>query len=229
MDRPVPDGWESRARLYPVGGVPGGDAVILQRAVQAIADAVDGLDSAGGSAPSYEAFVFSYDAETWRKGAADQLYSCALVGLAVLDCLGVESPQTDTPYQPRMGSAVSAVVQAGRDLGAWVDTTAIDAELPSGPFIALVGDNGKGGPEHVLVGLDGLDDDGECYVFEGGQLSLHGKGYRISKGVYEFERRESKSVWARRIAPKTNPWRELRGYIDLTACVFSQRATLPVR
>lgn len=224
-ERPVPDGWETRERLLPVGAF--GDAVLV-RAVQKIADAIDGLDSAGPNAPSYEAFVFSYDEPSWRRGAADQLYSCALTGLALLDCLGVELPETDTPYRPRMGAAVSAVVEAGRELGAWVDTTAIDAELPTGPFVALVGNNKGEGPEHVLIGLDGLDDDLECHVVEGGQLSTHGKGYRISKGVYEFERRDDVSVWARRIAPASNPWRRLRGYIDLSRCLLTQRATLPV-
>lgn len=224
-DRPVPPGWESRERLYPVGGVPGGDGVILRRTVQRIADAIDGLDSCAGNAPQYEAFTFSYDAAAWRAGAADQLYSCALVGLAVLDCLGVEDPGTDSPYQPRMGQAVAAVKNTGLHLGAWVDTTEIDATLPAGPFVGLVGDNGKEGPEHVLVGLDGLDDDLECYVVEGGQLSKHGKGFRIAKGVYEFERRDPKSVWARRIGEPR--WRRLRGYIDLEACLFTQRATVP--
>lgn len=223
-ERPVPPGWESRARLYPIGG---GDGVILRRTVARIADAIGGLDSAGPNQASYEAFVFSYDDETWRKGAADQLYSCALTGLALLDCLGVESPQTDTPYRPRMGSAVTAVKQAGIDLGAWVDATGPDAPLPTGPFVALVGDNGKGGQEHVLIGLDGLDEDDECYAVEGGQLSQHGAGYRINKAVYEFDRRDGRSIWARRIAPQANPWRRLMGYIDLEACVFSQRATLP--
>lgn len=224
-ERPVPLGWSSRERLYPVGGVPGGDGVILRRAVQRIADAIDGLDSCAGNAPQYEAFVFSYDPAAWRQGAADQLYSCALVGLAVLDCLGLEAPQTDTPYRPRMGQAVAAVKQAGLDVGAWVDTTAIDAQLPTGPFIGLVGNNAAEGPEHVLVGLDGLDDDLECYVVEGGQLSKLGKGYRVAKGVYELERRDPKNVWARRIGEPR--WRRLRGYIDLESCVFSQRATLP--
>lgn len=227
-ERPVPPGWMSRERLYPVGGVPGGDGVLLRRTVQRIADAIDGLDSCAGNAPAYEAFTFAYDPAAWRAGAADQLYSCALVGLAVLDCLGVEGPETDTPYRPRMGQAVAAVKNAGLDLHAWVDTTAIDAALPTGPFVGLVGNNAGEGQEHVIVGLDGLDDDGECRVVEGGQLSTHGKGFRIAKGFYKFERRDDVSVWARRISPSPNPWRRLRGYIDLEACSFTQRATVPV-
>lgn len=227
-ERPVPPGWMSRERLYPVGGVPGGDGVLLRRTVQRIADAIDGLDSCAGNAPAYEAFTFAYDPAAWRAGAADQLYSCALVGLAVLDCLGVEGPETDTPYRPRMGQAVAAVKNAGLDLHAWVDTTAIDAALPTGPFVGLVGNNAAEGPEHVIVGLDGLDDDLECYVVEGGQLTAvkGAKGFRIAKGVYEFERRDPKNVWARRIGEPR--WRRLRGYIDLEACSFTQRATVPV-
>ncbi|MBP9863232.1 MAG: hypothetical protein KBD62_35125 [Kofleriaceae bacterium] len=226
-ERPVPPGWTSRERLYPVGGVPGGDGAILRSFVAGFADRVDGLDSAGPNAATYEELLFAYDDPAWRKRAADELYSCARLGCVLLDCAGADVPLLRLPYQPRMGQAVADVVAAGRALGAWVDTTVAGAELPTGPFVGLVGNNAGEGQEHVIVGLDGLDDDGECRVVEGGQLSTHGKGFRIAKGFYEFERRDDVSVWARRISPSPNPWRRLRGYIDLEACLFTQRATVP--
>lgn len=229
-ERPVPPGWTSRPQLYPVGGAPGGDAAILRDTLQRIATAIDGLDSAHPSAAAqraYEAFVLAHDADPWRRGGADQLSSCALVALAILECLGAASPVLGVPYQPRMGRAVADVVQVGRELGAWVDTTLPGASLPTGPFVALVGNNGSEGLEHVFVALDGLDDDGECPVVEGGQASQYAAGYRVARGFYEIERRDDVSAWARRFSPSPGKPRRLRGYIDLEACLFTQRATVP--
>lgn len=230
-ERPCPPGWEQRERLYPVGSAPGGEAAILRDALERIAKGIDGLDSASPS-PSvqraYEAFVLPHDADPWRRAGADQLSSCALVALSVLECLGAQATTIGIPYAPRLGRAVADVVQAGRELGAWVDSTRADAPLPSAPIVALIGDNGAGGLEHVFIGLDGLDKDGEVRVVEGGQASLYAAGYRIATGVYQVQTRAPGQTWCRRIAPKANTWRRLRGYVDLTRCAFTQRATLPV-
>lgn len=227
-ERPCPEGWEQRDRLIPIGAPELVAVQILTEAVQRIADKVDGLDSADTNHAEYEAFCFPYDKAAWAAIAADQLSSCAVFGLAVADCLGVDAPKSDKPYAPQLGLAVANVVTMGRQQNAWVDCTVAGAEMPSGPFIALVGNNAGEGYEHVFVGLDGLDDDNECRVVEGGQVSLKGKGYRIAKGVYDFETRAPGQTWCRRIAPKANSWRRLRGYVDLTRCRFDQRATLPV-
>ena len=229
-ERPCPDGWERRERLYPVGSAPGGEAAILRDALDRIAGAIDGLDSASPSPAiqrAYEAFVLPHDADPWRRAGADQLSSCALVGLSVLECLGARASTIGVPYAPRLGRAVADVVQAGRDLGAWVDATRADAPLPSAPFVALIGDNGAGGLEHVFIGLDGLDKDGEVRVVEGGQASLYAAGYRIATGVYQVQTRAPGQTWARRVAPKASAWRRLRGYVDLSAVDFSGTVTLP--
>ena len=215
-DRPVPEGWTTRERLLPVGAPTFVDGRVLANACDAIADEIDGYDSSGPNAAQYEALVFSYDDATWRKGAADQLYSCALTGCALLDCFGAETPGTDTPYRPRMGSAVGAVKQAGKDLGAWITK----GDPHASPSIILVGDNtGKHGFEHVIIWT------GSQWV-EGGQMSLHGKGYRISKAVYESQER-SDGFWMRRVSPNPNAWRKVMGWIDLSLCSWTQRATLP--
>lgn len=229
-ERPVPTGWTSRERLYPVGGVPGGDGAVLRDALSRLAEATDGLDSADPKLDrqrAYEAYVLPHDADPWRRAGADQLSSCALYGLSVLECLGARASTIGLPYQPRMGQAVADVVKAGLELGAWVDTTLPDAPLPSGPFVALVGNNASEGLEHVLIGLDGLDDDGECPAIEGGQPSLYAAGQRIVRGFYQVERRDDVSVWARRFSPSPNKPRRLRGYIDLEAVAFAGRAVLP--
>ena len=230
MTRAVPPGWEQRERLYPVGSAPGGDEAILRDALGRIAKGIDGLDSASPS-PSvqraYEAFVLPHDADPWRRAGADQLSSCALVGLSVMECLGARASTIGIPYAPRLGRAVADVVQAGRELGAWVDATQADAPSPSGPFVALIGDNGAGGLEHVFIGLDGLDKDGEARVVEGGQASLHAAGYRIATGVYQVQTRGPGNTWARRISPRASAWRRLRGYVDLSAVDFSGAVTLP--
>lgn len=229
-ERPCPPGWEQRERLYPVGSVPGGEAAILRDALERIAGAIDGLDSASPDAAIqrvYEAFVLPHDADPWRRAGADQLSSCALVGLSVLECLGAQASTIGIPYAPRLGRAVADVVQAGRELGAWVDATRADAPLPSAPFVALIGDNGAGGLEHVFIGLDGLDKDGEVRVVEGGQASQHAAGYRIATGVYQVQARAPGQVWARRISPRASAWRRLRGYVDMSAVAFDGPATLP--
>lgn len=229
-ERPCPPGWEQRERLIPIGSAPGGDEAILRDALGRIAKGIDGLDSASPDAAiqrAYEAFVLPHDADPWRRAGADQLSSCALVALSVLECLGATATTIGIPYAPRLGRAVADVVQAGRELGAWVDATRADAPSPSGPFVALIGDNGAGGLEHVFIGLDGLDKDGEVRVVEGGQASLYAAGYRIATGVYQVQTRAPGQVWARRISPKASAWRRLRGYVDLSACAFDGPATLP--
>lgn len=231
-ERPCPEGWERRERLYPVGSVPGGEAAILKDALERIATAIDGLDSASPDQSvqrAYEAFVLPHDDEKWRVRAADDFYSCALVGVSLVDCLGGEGLGADEPYEHRVGRAVTDFKQLGKDLGGWVDTTIAGAPLPTGPFVGLVGNNGNEGAEHVFVGLDGLDDDQECHVVEGGQPTATpgAKGYRIARGVYDFEARAPGQIWARRIAPKASAWRRLRGYVDLTACAFDGPVTLP--
>lgn len=229
-ERPVPPGWESRERLYPVGGVPGGDGVILRDVLDRIAGKVADLDSAHPQAAiqrAYEAFILAHDADPWRRAGADQLSSCALVALAVLECLGASSPVLGLPYQRRMGRAVADVVQVGKEQGAWVDTTLPGALLPDGPFIALVGNNAGEGAEHIFIGLEGVDGDGECPVVEGGQPSIYAAGQRIARGFYDLTRRDDVSVWARRFSPNPGKERRLRGYIDLEACLFTQRATVP--
>lgn len=229
-ERPCPPGWEQRERLYPVGSAPGGGEAILRDALERIAGAIDGLDSASPS-PSvqraYEAFVLPHDADPWRRAGADQLSSCALVALSVLECLGAQATTIGIPYAPRLGRAVADVAQAGRELGAWVDSTGADAPLPFGPFVALIGDNGGGGLEHVFVGLNGLDKDGEARVVEGGQASLYAAGYRIATSVYQVQTRAPGQTWARRVAPKASAWRRLRGYVDLSAVDFSGPVMLP--
>jgi len=226
-ERPVPLGWSSRPQLYPVGGVPGGDGVILRRAVQSIADRVDGYDSGNPATERlYEAFVFSYDPDAVRRAMADSMYACALVSGALCDCLGAEGAGADSAYAGRIGRAVTDVKQLGIDTGAWVDMTEIDAPLPSGPACVLMGDNGpKNGAEHWENLLEGLDEDGEAHTFGGGRKTA--KGYGISKAVYQFERRDPKGVLARAIAPGASAWRRVMGYINLEACQFTQRATLP--
>lgn len=213
-ERPFPEGWTQRDRLLPIGGF---SDLVLCSACDAFADEVDGYDSCDPATEAkYEALLFSYDNATWRKAAADQLYSCALTGLALLDCFGAETPGTDTPYRPRMGQAVGAVKQAGKDLGGW--TTAGDPH--ANPSIILVGDNTAAhGAEHVIIWT------GSQWV-EGGQVSERGKGYRISKAVYQTTPRAD-GFWMRRSSPNPNSWRKVMGWIDLTLCLWTQRATLP--
>lgn len=239
-ERPVPPGWESRSRLLPVGGSSVVNEGILRQALRSIADAIDGLDSASPNADcerAYGDFCYAYDREAWRPIASDDLSACVILVYAILDCLGCESPPTDTGYEPRMGRAVTELVAMGADFNAWLrsvgredawhDTTRPDATLPTGPFVALVGNNGSEGAEHGFVGLDGLDEGGECPVVEGGQASLFGKGYRISKATYDFEVRSPGDVWARRWTPNPGKWRRLRGYLDLAALPLTQACVLP--
>lgn len=225
-ERPVPAGWVSRPSLYPVGGAPGGDAAILRDTVQRIADEMDGAFSGDPQTErKLEAFLFSYDKPATAKAMADAMYNCALTSGALCDCLGAVGTGADSAYAKRIGHAVADVKQLGIDMGAWVDLTVVDAPLPSGPACVLMGDNGRQGAEHWENLLEGVDDDGEAHTFGGGRKTA--KGYGITKAVYQFERRDPKSVWARRIAPTADPWRRVMGYIDLEACVFSQRATVP--
>ena len=213
-DRPVPEGWTTRERLLPIGGF---SDLVLRAACDAVADEIDCYDSCDPATEAkYEALLFSYDSEAWRKAASDQLYSCALTGLALLDCFGAETPGTDAPYRPRMGQAVSAVKQAGIDVGAWLSK----GDPHANPSIILVGDNtAKHGIEHVIIWT------GSQWV-EGGQLSRHGKGFRISKAVYEVQERPD-GTWMRRTSPNPNAWRKVMGWIDLSLCSWTQRATLP--
>lgn len=240
-ERPCPPGWETRSRLLPVGGPSFVNEGILRQSLRAIADKVDGLDSASPQPEcqqAYEDFCFAYDRPAWRPIAADDLSACVIVCFAVLDCLGCEMPATDTPYEPRMGRAVTELVDLGADFNrwlqsvgredAWHDTTQPRADLPSGPAVALVGNNGSEGAEHGFVMLDGLDEDGEAPVLEGGQASLFGRGYRISKARYDFETRAPGQVWARRLSPNPSAWRRLRGWLDLAALPYTQACVLPV-
>lgn len=225
-ERPVPPGWESRPQLYPVGGVPGGDGVILRDVCSRVANRMHGCFSGDPATErQLEAFLFSYDEDATRRAMADSMYNCALASGALCDCLGAEGTGADSPYAKRGGMAVADVKKLGIAMGAWVDMTAIDAPLPAGPACVLMGDNGAQGAEHWENTLDGIDDDGEVHTFGGGRKTA--KGYGISKAVYQFERRDPKSVWARQIAPTATPWRRVMGYIDLEACLFTQRATVP--
>lgn len=237
-ERPVPEGWESRSRLYGVGTA--NDDAILADAVERIAIATDGLDSAGETAAAYEAFNFPYDDARWAVAAADQLSSCAIYGLQVLDCLGYEAPQTDTPYQPRLGRAVTDVVQLGVEVNAWLasvgrrlawhGTTAPGSEidLPTGPHLALVGNNAGEGLEHVFVGLSGPSHllGGAIPVSEGGQPSKRGRGYSIQRSRYELIQRGPGQLWARRVGSVGNG-RRLRGWLDIGALPLTQRCVLP--
>lgn len=212
-DRPVPEGWTTRERLLPIGGF---SDLVLRSACDAVADEIDGYDSAGPNAAKYEAFVFSYDSEAWRRVNADLLYSCALTGAALADCFGAEGTGADSAYAKRNGRAVTDLKQLGVDMGAWVSK----GDPHASPSIILVGDNtAKNGIEHVIIWT------GSQWV-EGGQVSLHGKGFRISKAVYETEARAD-GVWMRRTSPNPNGWRKVMGWIDLSLCLWTQRATLP--
>lgn len=204
---------------------------LLDDALERLATGIDGLDSAGKNATSFERFVYAYDDPAWARLAADELSSCSIAGLAVLDCLGYESPQTDTPYCPRLGRAVSDLVtlaleinrwlaEVGRAPG-WFDTTQADTPLPSGPYVALIGNNAGEGLEHVFVGL------GAERIVEGGQASLFGRGYRINRGSYALDVRKPGHVWAHRTTPNPGRSRRLRGYLDLRALPFTQATTLP--
>lgn len=238
-ERPVPPGWERAGRLV----TPGSPSFVIEGrirdALRRIADATDGLDSCGTPAQqeAYRRFVFPYDAEAWGRIASDQLSACALVGAAVLDCLGYESEQTDTGYQQRVGRAVSDLVQLGIEADrwlesvsrpeAWVDLTSPHAELPDGPFVGLCGNNAGEGLEHVFVGLEGVDEGRDCPIVEGGQLSKIGKGFRIARGVYHFDVRAPGNVWVRRTAPSANAFRRLRAVLLLDRLPYTQEATLP--
>ena len=112
-DRPVPEGWTTRERLYPIGAPTFVCEEMLSRALEALANATDGLDSEGDNAKAYEDFCYRFDRPTWRPIAADDLSACIVYLYAVLGCLGYESPQTTTPYEPRMGKAVIEFGQLG--------------------------------------------------------------------------------------------------------------------
>lgn len=234
-ERPVPEGWETRDRLYPVGAPTFVCEQILADAVCSLADAIDGLDSAGKNAGAYEDFCFGLDRAAWRPRAADDLSACVIVIFRVLDCCGYDSSQTDTAYEPRMGKAVIEFGELGREVNAWlksvdreaawVDCTKPDAPLPTGPCVALVGDNKSEGAEHGFICLDAT----MRRVVEGGQASLFGRGFRISKAVYEYETRGPGQIWARRVSPKPNKWRRLRAYIDLNALPFVGPTCLPAK
>lgn len=242
QERPVPEGWESRERLVPIGAPTFvRDAIILE-ACQRLADKIDGLDSESKDPvcqQAYEDFCFGYDRKAWRPIAADDLSACVIVTFAVLDCFGCEMPATDTGYEPRMGRAVTELTELGRDMNAWLrsvgreaawhDMTIPGAELPRVPFVGLVGDNKSEGAEHGYIGLDGIDENNIGNVVEGGRLTtVPGKrGFSIGKGVYEYETRAPGQVWARRKSPLPNRWRRLRGWLDIGALPLTQRATLP--
>lgn len=216
-ERPVPEGWTTRERLLPVGAPTFVDEQVLANACDAIADEIDGYDSCDpATSAKYRAFVFSYDSEAWRRVNADLLYSCALTGAALCDCFGAEGMGADSAYAKRNGRAVTDLKQLGVDMGAWVSK----GDPHANPSIILVGDNtAKNGVEHVIIWT------GSQWV-EGGQVSHHGKGFRISKAVYETDARAD-GVWMRRTSPNPNGWRKVMGWIDLSLCLWTQRATLP--
>lgn len=229
--RPVSDGWlRTEAPLSP-------DA--LDDAVQRIAAAVGSLDSNGPTSDAYRAFVFPYDDARWGAIASDQLSSCALVGLAVLDCLGCVSRETDAPYHPRMGQAVSALVRLGLAENAvraaqglspaWMDATVAGCPAPEGPHIALVGNNANEGLEHVYVALSGVGIGGgeTCGVIEGGQPSARGRGFRIARARYRLDQRAPNAIWASRPATASRA-RRLRGYLELSRVDYADPAVLPV-
>lgn len=232
-ERTVLPGWVVRERLYPVGAPTFVCEQLLADAVCAIGDATDGLDSEGPNAGLYETFCYGLDRPAWRARAADDLSACVIVIFRVLDCCGYDSPQTDTPYEPRMGRAVIEFGQLGREVNAWlksvdreaawIDMTKPGAPMPTGPCVALFGDNGAEGAEHGVVFFDGTMRGG----FEGGQASIHGRGYRISKAIYEYESRGPGQIWGRRVSPNPNRWRRLRSVIDLNALPFTGPTCLP--
>lgn len=245
-ERPVPEGWATRERLCPIAAPSAVCDAILSQELHAIADAVDGLDSEDPDPARqrrYEDFCFPYDKPASRPRLADDLSACVIVVFAVLDCLGYDSPQTDTAYHPRLGRAVADLVTLAKNLDAWLrevgrerawhDATVpgSEATLPRGPFVALIGNNGSEGAEHGLVGLEGLDDDLVAPTLEGGLLTRYPKGkggYRIQKCAVELQIRGPGNVWVRRISPAANAWRRLRGWLDLMQVPFTQRATLPL-
>lgn len=236
-ERPLAPGWERVGRLCPIGAPSFVCEERLRTALRLIAGRIDGLDSAGKNQDEYRAFTFAYDDVAWGTVASDQLSACSLVGLAVLDCLGAESDETDTGYQKRIGRAVSDLVNLGlkedvwlASVGrpeAWVDMTLPDAQLPDGPFLGLCGNNRGEGLEHVFVGLEGVDEDGDAPVVEGGRASTKGAGFAIGTGIYSFEVRAPGHVWVRRVSAPSSSFRRLRAVLLLEHVAFTQDATLP--
>lgn len=232
--RELLDGWIGREAFAQGEDGSPADRDELAQVLGRLAGGIAGLSSNGPSSEAYRRFVFPYDVAAWGRIASDQLSSCALVGLAVLDCLGYEARETDAPYQPRMGRAVADFVRIGlaanarrATLGAtpaWHDVTRAGCPLPEGPHIALVGNNASEGPEHVYVALSGAGLEEAFEVVEGGQLNASGGGFRIARSRYTLVRRSADQVWAGRLGAGK---RRLRGFLELARLVYPATISMP--
>ena len=96
-----------------------------------------------------------------------KMSGCALLIGGIWRHVGVNASALQPPY--KVGTAISRLVTIARSANAWIPFKA--GEYPGPGDMVLVGDNGKGGVEHVytVVGIEMSDEKVAIRSIDGGQ------------------------------------------------------------
>ncbi len=161
----------------------------------------ESLRSSGKTEREYERLIFPFDTETFRRQAADEMFSCALRFQAGLRGFGVEHALLSVPYATRPRKAVQDAATIARELGALVEGKALvryepeagDAIChgpPNNPHVSCVNRaHTEPGGALVLDCSDGgqgrkgdMAIESNVYIYEAGQVaSVEGPAHSLEK------------------------------------------------
>ncbi|MDI3291233.1 hypothetical protein [Polyangium sp. 15x6] len=101
-----------------------------------------------------------------------KMSGCALLVGGIWRAVGVDAPSLLPPY--KIGTAISRLVSIARAVKAWIPFK--EQEYPAPGDMVLVGDNAKGGVEHVytVVGVELSDGNVTIRSVDGGQRDAKG-------------------------------------------------------
>jgi len=105
------------------------------------------------------------ESDAKQSGMADES-GCGLVIAGIWRALGVESALLDPPF--KVGTGLSRLLQLGQKARAWVNYG--PGKVPSPGDAVIVGDDGKGGVQHIYTVTTISTDNGVCIEsVDGGQ------------------------------------------------------------
>lgn len=174
----------------------------------------ESLRSSGKTEREYEALIFPNDTESFRRQAADDMWSCALRFQAGLRGFGVEHALLSVPYASRPQKAVIDAATVARHFGALVEGPALARYEPQAGDALC---HGPANNPHVSCVNRAHTEPGGALVLDCSDGGQGRKGdMAIERNIYIYEAGRVASVEGPTYSlERPGPWRPVVWAVDL--------------